>query len=354
MKVKTLVLLSSIFMLGLWSCSDDKDVVNPDPNPDPEEVVNKYITGVDLSQSYSLPNSHEVGHSVYNVLGYGYDVTGKYAHPSWVKAQVIDVVKLANEKEFSVYESRPHPSTALGVMQGEIKDVLTQTCRARSILLQEKEQYPDKIFKGMLSLPFTDDNSFKDIDYYYSTLYLMSATLQFELFDYDKDDFSEHYLSKEFSDDLVLSTGTEIVEKYGTHVLLGVVLGKREDFIYRSSSKKQLQLGLLVRPEQVFGKKPDSFLYPTMGETYDKENIYHEMIGLKAPKTNTWMIDYTNFPKNKIIETLDFGETGKEDAVLIDFIGGSHFNPLIPIYEVIKDEVKQKEVKEAFEKYLSE
>lgn len=43
MKVKTLVLLSSIFMLGLWSCSNDKDVDPNDGNEVPKDTSLKLI-----------------------------------------------------------------------------------------------------------------------------------------------------------------------------------------------------------------------------------------------------------------------------------------------------------------------
>lgn len=85
-----LFLLFSIILFT--SCSDD-DNNNQDPIDQPTEQ-NKYKTGTDLSKTYPLAKPHSTfTGEAFHALGYGYDITGKYAHPDWIRKKIVDAQK---------------------------------------------------------------------------------------------------------------------------------------------------------------------------------------------------------------------------------------------------------------------
>ncbi|MCD8167234.1 MAG: hypothetical protein LUE93_14670 [Bacteroides sp.] len=88
---KYLTLLFAVTFL-FAACTEDKPYREPDPGvqpppdpgPDPGPKESPYKTGVD--KSLALFVDWDYGDTdEYFLLGYGYDATGRYAHPGFVR-----------------------------------------------------------------------------------------------------------------------------------------------------------------------------------------------------------------------------------------------------------------------------
>ena len=73
------------FILGLYSCSEIEDL--PDN------------TTVNEQTSVNDQTTRAAGDKKYDVLGYGYDVTGEYLHPMSVRNPVLDIAKYKEDFE---------------------------------------------------------------------------------------------------------------------------------------------------------------------------------------------------------------------------------------------------------------
>lgn len=357
MKKRTLFLLLPLFVFSF--CSDNGSELTPDPDPETEngnENANSYKTGVDLSSTTFLEWENTGIDDTYFMLGYGYDVTGKYAHPSSVRNKVIDM-ELFNA--YNLDEVTLFKGTSSGpdlYLHGDRIECTNFMGEKTGFTEVEVNQYKN-LFRGTFDNVFENDTSFTNLSYYYHGISQVNV-LYHSYFLYlkgsvrMKERFQSLYLADEFKNDIETISGEEVIKKYGTHILSGILIGERIDYLYRYAEDLDLESYkwslynmsnyFSLRPT-ILGSKPEK--NPPL-----KENMYIEVVDGTRPDPNAWMLDITNFQGEKIVFN-GWDNITDANLTLVDFRGN---NCLIPIYEMVKNPDKQEELIKAYKKYLGE
>lgn len=352
MKKLTYLFLSLAIVCS--SCSgDDDDTIrpkpepNPDPNPGEEVEDNPYKTDVDLSENTFTDWDNTGIDDDYFMLGYGYDATGKYAHPSSVRNIVIDMAKLAAD-DWDITIVRSSSADSDLYINGSIQDCISSLAEKAGFNHYEISTYKN-LFKGMFDTPFSNDTSFPDLNYRYMG-YSMMPILCHAYFIYNERYFTNRdYLSEDFKSDLENLSPDEVITKYGTHVLKAILLGGRVDYLYRYlPNDENAYYWFLYNSDEYFkfpGRTPNK-----PDETRPlKENLFVEVIQGIRKNPSEWMIDITNGGSPVMFNGEDI--ITADNLTLVNFRNNEG---LIPIYMLVNDEVKRDEIQEAMVRYLSE
>jgi len=340
--MKKLIPILFLLVFACASCSDD-DNNNP---ADHGSQDSPYKTGKDLSTTTQVRWENKGIEDKYYMLGYGYDVTGKYAHPASVRNRVIDIDKFAEEDESRINKSWTTSSSPIFQMEGS-----AEKCRAE---MASKVGFSDKetakyrnLFRDTFISPFKNDTSFTDLEYHYASISQINIVCFME---YIEEHFDMKHLSDEFKSDLQSKTSEEIINIYGTHVLKNIVMGEKINYLYRHT------ISIDNPGSRWFLFKIHSHFIPGPGMWDDKpevatplkENLYVEVVDAMHPKA--WMIDITNYTGERIVFE-GWNNITDDNQTLVDF---RKKNCLVPIYELVDDTQKKEELREAFEKYLTE
>lgn len=350
-------LLFLMFIVSV-SCSDDNHNDNDDSNNndgDKEETRNPYRTDIDLSSSQYIAYDKKGMQDTYFMLGYGYDATGKYAHPSSVRNKVLDLEKYKNDYKSSII-LRWSSSAGAGLgLNGTKKECIETLGEYVGFSKTETAKYKN-LFKDNIDVAFKNDTSFPNLSYkyigtsqlftYYHAYFLYLSSMQ--------ERFQTKYLTDEFKNDIDTKPAEEIISTYGTHILKGILVGHRADYLYRYAEDVNLNSydWFLYNNHNYFSFGPWSWGNKPEMEAPLKENLYIAIIDGKQYNPNAWMIDITNYKGEPIVFNGWKDIDDKiENLTLINFRGD---DSLIPIYEFVKDPLKKEELKKAYERYLSE
>lgn len=352
MKKNLFLAIVSLTLLG--ACSDD------DTTPVAPEEQNKYITGVDLSKSYTLNKALATfSDEPFHALGYGYDITGKYAHPESIRKKVVDPQKYEDDHYYDVMRNRKiFYHRGLGTIEGTKNTVKEQLLKELEISSDNPSKEYKNAFKELFDTPFENDNTFTDVEYYYAINSFVSSWYGYYFSLYYEESLSllSDYLTDEFRSDLNIKSAKEIINLYGTHVMVSIEVGCRQDFNYRSSSMYSLDRNMIRASSKYLQSTPGVWQSPTPDPTNEKENIYTEYVNgidLKG-ETNAWMIDITNYSEDIKAEYKNYTIDDKS-TVLVNWgtSSWSGSSPIIPIYEFVSDTAKKEALKEAYKEYLS-
>lgn len=352
--IKNLFPLMLLMIIVSVSCSDDND--NGDNNGGGRgETKNLYKTGNDLSSS-SYTNWDKKGmQDIYFMLGYGYDVTGKYAHPSSVRSKVLDLDKYESDYEHSVEKMWSSSAGAELGLSGTKEECIGTMGERAGFSENEITKYKN-LFKVTFDSAFKNDTTFRNLSYRYmstSQVYTYYHTY-FMYLSYMQERFQDRYLTDEFKNDIESKSAEEIINKYGTHILRAIIVGFRGDYLYRYAEDGNANSynWFLYNIHNYFSVGPWSWASEPQGESPLKENLYIEMIDGKQHNSNNWMVDITNYTGEPIVFNgwKDINDE-IENLTLINFRSK---DCLIPIYEFVKDPLKKEELIKAYERYLSE
>lgn len=348
--MKNLIFLLCIIVV-FASCSDD-GYQEPQNQQEPV-VINPYITGKDLSTSYSLHYENKWADEKFNALGYGYDITGKYAHPSSIRSQVFEAERYKPEfnYEYGVIKRSWFTHGGLGTLEGTREEITQELLL--DIGLDDNKKYKNA-FRKMFEDPFEDDITHVDVEYHYAIDAFASEWYRVWLYEDDLKKIKP-FLSSEFKNDIQNMSASKIVEKYGTHVISSFSYGRKTQFIYRASSDYQLKERMVYASAKYFGCTPGIWMEPGPANYPDKENIYLEIIGGNSQFPNAWMIDMTNDGKTPLDYKLS-SDADDSNIVLVNFQRADEWpfrKPLDPIYEFVDDAEKRLALEKAVEDYLS-
>ncbi|PXV63050.1 MAC/Perforin domain-containing protein [Dysgonomonas alginatilytica] len=350
-------LLSVLFVLVLAcvSCSDGDDLTgDPDPNRNSngEDKKNPYKTGKDLSSSTFAAWDNKGMKDTYFMLGYGYDVTGKYAHPSAVRNKVIDLEAYDKDEDAVTFfkSTSSGPEWSIGRTRQECLEVLGENAGFSSA---EISKYKN-LFKEKFDSPFKNDSSFPNLSYYYMGTSQVNVVyhLYFFFSSYRKERFQTKYLTDGFKADLETKSAEEIIKIYGTHILSSIKVGERMDYLYRYAPDENSNSysWFLYNTHKYFSQGPSAWGSAPENDPPLKENLYIEVVDGTRPNPNTWMVDITNYQGERIIFN-GWNTITDDNLTLVAF---RNRDCLIPIYELVKDTVKKEALIKAYEKYLSE
>lgn len=351
-----IVIIMAVTLTSITACSDDN---TEDITPtSPAEAKNEYLTGVDLSKSYLLTKSLPTfENETFHALGYGYDVTGKYAHPDWIRKKVIDPQKFEDDHYDEVmHHWKMFYHRGLGTLIGTEEEVKLKLLEELKLKTEDTQTDYRNAFKGIFKTPFENDTTYTDLKYYYAIDAFVSSWYEHHFLLFSEKDLLplRNYLTDEFKADLESKSAKEIIKLYGTHVMVDIEVGWRQDFYYRTSSKDDLQRRMVYASGQFLKSTPGIFVSPDSTKYYEKENIYSEYVSGVSPvsEPNAWMFDITNYDKKLKFETRE-NKIENKTLVLVNWGDRSRVGPIVPIYEFISDANKREALKQAYIEYLS-
>lgn len=342
MKKSSLLFLS---LLVFFSCSEKDDF-------DVEE--NKFKTGIDMSVVYKFNYQNKGVDDNYFMIGYGYDMTGKFAHPEWVRSKIINTENFEADYDGRIVRAGAfanYPDMSISGTESYCRKGLASIAGFSEA---EVEKYKN-LFRESIIPAFDKDTAFSNLDYYYSGISQIHSWYRTFL-DYDVlvENLQERYLTEEFKKDIQERSPEEIIRLYGTHILTSVLVGERVDFLYRTSNVHTNQYSAYTRLLyncRYFSLSPTELTeQQNVSQSDDKENIYFEVIGGKSYK-NGWMVDITNCLGDPIVYN-GWDKLTDSNLALIGF--STSYNTQLPIYELVTDTSKKEALRLAVEKYLSE
>lgn len=306
------------------------------------------------------PISRSAGDSKYDVLGFGYDITGDYLHPESVKNPVLDIQKYDSENDARIISgtsSYGYDKFFYGYSAEDYrKDVVTNT--KATFTLGDGADKSEGAFSGNI----TANPNLKD-SYSYSTKYSFASLDAVRNRKYIRinDDISylRHYLSNEFLRDLNEFSADYIVKKYGTHVLTDFILGGRYRVIFRSvinhtenTSTKKITVASgfkAVLKKIGLGVNIDSTVETdeTLIQDNTSKELYVQYFGGNG--TNIRYDLEKGMPSSIDVSAWE-NQIKLENATLTNV----NWEETYPIYEFISDPIKKAAVKSAVQKYIND
>jgi len=171
------------------------------------------------------------GDPKYNVIGYGYDFTGKFNDASAIRANVIDIAAYVKGEKPNNFEPRTSTTFGQDSYDAENAEVL-----ARKLSAESEETKDKMLYGGTMSefFPKTDAFSEKYV-YGYSSQILQYKSFKFWVDDKVVEKFRK-YLNPSFQSDVQSLSSEMIVRKYGTHILANILLGAKLDIVYQAET----------------------------------------------------------------------------------------------------------------------
>lgn len=331
----------------LFSCDDKHEIETP-----PTQEVNKYKTGKDLSTTFAVTYERSGTELEFNALGFGYDITGKYAHPSWIRQQIVDVKRIKNDYFYKVVKDGYFVAGSTNVYTGAREKVRSQMLENIGIPETEAEKFKNAL-SAMFDHSFKHDKTFPDETYYYAYTAWIGGWNRYYIYLQSPNDLIP-YLTERFIADLENLPASGIIKKYGTHILVSFYTGFRNDFLFRATTDQDLEKRLVKAGIKYLSDTPGILTSDPPEYNLDKENIYYELVAGQPPYPNAYMIDITNYDDDNGLKPNIIREEATEENIALINFGNSTLNQLIPIYEVIEDAQIKEEVKKEYTKYLCE
>jgi len=219
-------LLSLLFVLGVsLSCKKSDVPAKLAPVLEPIEEVNLIVP-----ENLKAPITPQ-GDSTYNVIGYGYDVTGKHNDASSIRDNVVDFAAfMKSGKPSYVVPSKSRTSWH------DSYDAANAEVLANALSAEFKITEGKGLYGGTMTELFPTTTAFSEKYIYgYYSHYFQYKAFKIMLDDQLITTFRD-YLSPSFKSDVDNLNAEILVEKYGTHVLADIVLGAKLDILYQAET----------------------------------------------------------------------------------------------------------------------
>ncbi|UBD70596.1 MACPF domain-containing protein [Bacteroides sp. BFG-257] len=337
----------SYYLLGFlplfYSCSEIEDL------PKVESLVSNVTT-------------RAAGDGVYDVLGYGYDITDEYMGENSTRLKILDVEAFVKanpnrfDKQFSgVIDQR---CFAGANAQSFLSQIITDTNFSGSVGSLPEKKDKEGFFSGTITTGFKTSSK-----YSYSSKYSFARAEVFKkqrryLLNTDIETLSKYLLSS-FIEDLNKYSADRIVEMYGTHVLTNIIVGGKYTAYYKSaiieenSSTEKTEIvsaGAKYNLSNI-GLDAHGSWSKTEVEERNKKNSNWECY-IKALGGSTSGTTITLVPEQGPTFTINLGawteSVDDQHSRLFDV----NWNATYPIYDLISDPVKKQQIKEAVFRYI--
>lgn len=301
----------------------------------------------EIAEEKGLTNKHNglayAGDKVYDVLGYGYDVTGRVANSESSRLQILDVNKYVSENP-GLYLPNDHVQEYFEYSYGEnvssYSNKLTQKYKATLDLGLLKNI---RLFKAEISASFARKDS-SSSKYVYASIRKMIKQKSMRIF-YSSENLINNYLTDQFKSDLLTLSAATLIERYGTHVLTDIELGARLDMNYEAQTNNTKRedaatAGVNITAWKVFNVTGDVATNNVDASSNFNQTLYYNTVGGDGTKGLIGELTLDNSsPKINIGNWQS--SCNRDNAALIK-IGN---DGLIPIEDLISDPAKKAEVK---------
>ena len=326
--MKKLFLFMSCVMLILSGCADE-DIIERNSPSFPQSV-----------------NTRSAGDGVYDILGYGYDITGPYLDTKSSRAIVFDTNKLLEKGLITPYkleESRFRYSSG--------KDVIDFTTNMSSSLQMSTPGILKVIGGASLNIAFGGNSHYNsDYSFAYCTQQYIDSRYRISEADIN---VLKTCLTKQFIERLSTYTPEQIVEEYGTHVLKDIYLGAKFEVYYMakstsSSKKESINAGLGASLFSLF-KMDGKFQYDeSLAITNKEQSLYYFTIGGDPAVGVQGSLNPENSPSIDIGKWMASVKSSTPKFIDVD----NNSQSFIPIYELVTDPTKKQTLKAYIDNYI--
>ena len=326
--MKKLFLFMSWVMLILSGCADE-DIIERNSPSFPQSV-----------------NTRSAGDGVYDILGYGYDITGPYLDTKSSRAIVFDTNKLLEKGLITPYkleESRFRYSSG--------KDVIDFTTNMSSSLQMSTPGILKVIGGASLNIAFGGNSHYNsDYSFAYCTQQYIDSRYRISEADIN---VLKTCLTKQFIERLSTYTPEQIVEEYGTHVLKDIYLGAKFEVYYMakstsSSKKESINAGLGASLFSLF-KMDGKFKYDeSLAITNKEQSLYYFTIGGAPAVGVQGSLNPENSPSIDIGKWMASVKSSTPKFIDVD----NNSQSFIPIYELVTDPTKKQTLKAYIDNYI--
>lgn len=326
--MKKLFLFMSWVMLILSGCADE-DIIERNSPSFPQSV-----------------NTRSAGDGVYDILGYGYDITGPYLDTKSSRAIVFDTNKLLEKGLITPYkleESRFRYSSG--------KDVIGFTTNMSSSLQMSTPGILKVIGGASLNIAFGGNSHYNsDYSFAYCTQQYIDSRYRISEADIN---VLKTCLTKQFIERLSTYTPEQIVEEYGTHVLKDIYLGAKFEVYYMakstsSSKKESINAGLGASLFSLF-KMDGKFQYDeSLAITNKEQSLYYFTIGGDPAVGVQGSLNPENSPSIDIGKWMASVKSSTPKFIDVD----NNSQSFIPIYELVTDPTKKQTLKAYIDNYI--
>ena len=326
--MKKLFLFMSWVMLILSGCADE-DIIERNSPSFPQSV-----------------NTRSAGDGVYDILGYGYDITGPYLDTKSSRAIVFDTNKLLEKGLITPYkleESRFRYSSG--------KDVIDFTTNMSSSLQMSTPGILKVIGGASLNIAFGGNSHYNsDYSFAYCTQQYIDSRYRISEADIN---VLKTCLTKQFIERLSTYTPEQIVEEYGTHVLKDIYLGAKFEVYYMakstsSSNKESINAGLGASLFSLF-KMDGKFQYDeSLAITNKEQSLYYFTIGGDPAVGVQGSLNPENSPSIDIGKWMASVKSSTPKFIDVD----NNSQSFIPIYELVTDPTKKQTLKAYIDNYI--
>lgn len=326
--MKKLFLFMSWVMLILSGCADE-DIIERNSPSFPQSI-----------------NTRSAGDGVYDILGYGYDITGPYLDTKSSRAIVFDTNKLLEKGLITPYkleESRFRYSSG--------KDVIDFTTNMSSSLQMSTPGILKVIGGASLNIAFGGNSHYNsDYSFAYCTQQYIDSRYRISEADIN---VLKTCLTKQFIERLSTYTPEQIVEEYGTHVLKDIYLGAKFEVYYMakstsSSKKESINAGLGASLFSLF-KMDGKFQYDeSLAITNKEQSLYYFTIGGDPAVGVQGSLNPENSPSIDIGKWMASVKSSTPKFIDVD----NNSQSFIPIYELVTDPTKKQTLKAYIDNYI--
>jgi hypothetical protein len=324
---KTVLLL--LMMAIVWSCNRHYE--------DPQQLT-EYTPII----NYTETEAH--GDKEWNLLGYGYDVTGAYGTPLAARLPVLDIKAIldVNPRYLTV-----HRGLSSGGVSRVGENAEEYSLNISNWLTETKDNH---FFKGQLEFYFGATDKFPSRYVYASyadeIIYKRIGIIPnySQLREFLQDDFKRAILEV---------SPEEIVSLYGTHILLDIFLGAKFEIMYQAETssidrRKAAETGLFTARNNIFGAGAHILLDLDFNHVTNSTNAVLKFKsyggGLEIPLTT---VPLSNTIVNRVDISQWWNSCNEDNATMI----GIHENGLIPISEFIDNPAKKQQVENYIKSY---
>jgi hypothetical protein len=330
------IILPLLVIITLYACKKSDLAANVPVKTLPDSNI--LVTGPPANALNSSLNIDKT----YNLLGYGYDITGKYADTSAVRGQAINMAAFDAGNPNRVVTDLSATSTFNIINAVNAEDLSAQ------ISARLTETNGLKQFKQAIVSPFADGNALSSAYVYgYYAVIIDQQRLKINA----GNNLLVNYLTPSFVSDSQTLSAADLVKKYGTHVLSDIQLGAKFNIIYQAKTNSTSRLaaasaGFRYAIDKVFGLFSGA-LDPI--NTVDLNTVSSPKLVYEAKGADQSKLKWNTSSKTPTLDITAWRLSSTEaSAAFIDISP----NGLIPLDALISDPIKQAEVKSFISNYL--
>jgi len=286
----------------------------------------------------------ELPKTVKTVLGYGYDITSRYAYSPYIKSAVLDLDKLLYDQQV-----KEDPN----LKYGEFETVTGNDINEYTRNITAKVSYSanaslEKVvsFSNEVGANFSEERTKKG-EYAFTTSTSRIVTGAYHIKDQSK---LYAFFTQDFKDDLGTMNPDQLIKKYGTHVMLGAVLGARVDYHLSVRKKAENNITNLGAYAKTKAEATYKDVTAGAGDSADADTKFTQYFYTETtdPKTRVFggKVQYGQYIHNK----LDYDkwlESIEGNEIWIDY----YPNSLVPISDLVTDETRSTALAEAINIY---